>query len=96
MHQAVFRPPFTAEKLLPFHIIPCEICGEQSDTGISCRRPRMTKVCSKVQWYPSFRHQNVGELVCSLKDPSSTQTRVITFHHLYYHYYQPLQANTKI
>ena len=34
----------------------------------------------------------VGELVCSLKDPSSTQTRVITFHHLYYHYYQPLQA----
>jgi hypothetical protein len=43
-----------------------------------------------------FEHgTRVGELVCSLKVLSWTQTRVILFHHLYYHYYQPLQAKYK-
>ena len=43
-----------------------------------------------------FEHgTRVGELVCSLKDLSWTQTHVILFHHIYYHYYQPLQAKYK-
>jgi len=44
---------------------------------------------------PEFSAPDVGELVYILKDPSSTQTSDLTFHHLYYHYYQPLQAKYK-
>ena len=43
----------------------------------------------------TLNHDARNDVFKILKDPSFTQTHVILFHHLYYHYCQPLQATDK-